>query len=208
MPKGSEELTSARKDEIITACAKLYETMFFKDITLKDIAACTSFTRPSIYNYFHTKEEIFLALLQREYELWAEELDGLRPSGAADSRIEFAQKAARSLERRGRLLRLLATSLYDLEENSRIERLVDLKTAFGASIKALDCCLGRFCPDMSGEERGEFISLFLPLMNGIYPYTESTAKQREALGLANVHFECRSIYDIVFPITKKLLKAD
>ena len=33
MPKGSEELTNARKEEIINACASLYETMGFKDIT-------------------------------------------------------------------------------------------------------------------------------------------------------------------------------
>ena len=62
MPKGSPELTSARKEEIISACRKLYETMSFKDITLKEIGQQTSFTRTSIYNYFETKEEIFLAL--------------------------------------------------------------------------------------------------------------------------------------------------
>ena len=65
MPKGSEELTRAREDEIISACAALYETMGFKDITLRDIGEKTSFTRTSIYKYFQTKEEIFLALLQR-----------------------------------------------------------------------------------------------------------------------------------------------
>ena len=69
MPAASEELTRARKDEIVNACAQLYETMSFKDITLRDIGARTSFTRTSIYNYFQTKEEIFLALMQREYEL-------------------------------------------------------------------------------------------------------------------------------------------
>lgn len=74
MPKGSEELTNARKNEIISACAALYETMSFQDITLKEIGKQTSFTRTSIYNYFHTKEEIFLALLQREYEMWSIDL--------------------------------------------------------------------------------------------------------------------------------------
>ena len=37
MPKGSTELTKARKDEIVSACRKLYETMSFKEITLKEI---------------------------------------------------------------------------------------------------------------------------------------------------------------------------
>jgi len=34
MPKGSPERTAARKEEIINACEKLYQTMSFKDITL------------------------------------------------------------------------------------------------------------------------------------------------------------------------------
>ena len=70
MPKGSEELINARKEEIVNACAGLYETMGFKEITIRDIGAKTTFTRTSIYNYFQTKEEIFLALLSREHEAW------------------------------------------------------------------------------------------------------------------------------------------
>ena len=75
MYKGSEALTNARKEEIIDACAALYETMGFRDITIRDIGARTSFTRTSIYNYFQTKEEIFLALLQREHEAWIADLE-------------------------------------------------------------------------------------------------------------------------------------
>lgn len=48
MPRGSAELTNARREEIISACKELYKTMSFKDITIKEIANYTSFTRPSI----------------------------------------------------------------------------------------------------------------------------------------------------------------
>ena len=75
MPKGSAELTNSRREEIIAACRKLYQTMSYREITIKEIAEETSFTRPSIYNYFETKEEIFLALFQTEYEAFAEELN-------------------------------------------------------------------------------------------------------------------------------------
>ena len=51
--------------------------MSFRDITLKEIGQRTSFTRTSIYNYFQTREEIFLALTQREYEAWTADLDAL-----------------------------------------------------------------------------------------------------------------------------------
>ena len=64
MPKTSPEYMENRRNEIINACKKLYETMDFKDITIKEISTATSFSRPSIYNYFETKEEIFLAIFQ------------------------------------------------------------------------------------------------------------------------------------------------
>ena len=50
MAKASEGLTAARRAEIVDACAALYETMGFRDVTIRDIGAKTSFTRTSIYN--------------------------------------------------------------------------------------------------------------------------------------------------------------
>ena len=121
MPKGSTELTNARREEIISACEKLYQTMSFKEITLKDIAGATSFTRTSIYNYFQTKEEIFLALMQKEYEAWTAELDALASDYTAMSAESFSGMLAHSLEKRSMLLKLLSMNLFDMEDNSRPE---------------------------------------------------------------------------------------
>lgn len=205
MPKGSPELTQARRDEIISACAKLYETMSFKEITIKEIANFTSFTRPSIYNYFQTKEEIFLALFGREYETWVKDLNEQQPSGTRDGRLEFAEKIAHTLERRELLLKLLSTNLYDMEENSRLEKLVEFKVAYGASLEAAADCLARFVPDMETQERTEFISSFFPLVYGIYPYAVITEKQREAMDRAKVNYTRMSIYEFAYLGARKLL---
>ena len=92
MPKGSEKLTNARRQEIIDACEQLYEVMPFKDITLGEIGAKTSFTRTSIYNYFRTKEEIFLALLEREFRTWSSDLASLAEQSFPQR--EFASRFA------------------------------------------------------------------------------------------------------------------
>ena len=63
MFKGTPELIEKRREEIINACEQLYQTMSFKEITLKEIGNVTSFSRPTIYNYFQTKEEIPLRFL-------------------------------------------------------------------------------------------------------------------------------------------------
>lgn len=91
MARGSPELTTARKEEIIAACAELNDSMSFKEITIKEIGAAASFTHTSIYNYFETKVEFFLALLQKEYELWVETMDAVICAASSDLRHRTEQ---------------------------------------------------------------------------------------------------------------------
>ena len=205
MPKGSEELTNARKEEIINACASLYETVSFKDITIRDIGEKTSFTRTSIYNYFQTKEEIFLALLQREYERWNETLRKIWREHDAMTDAEFADALAHSLEERATLLKIMSMNHYDMEENSRMERLVEFKKAYGRSLAEVREGLDKFFPDMTVQDKQDFIFSFFPFMFGIYPYTVVSEKQRKAMEQAGVNYVYMSIYEITFAEVKKLL---
>ncbi|HAE44934.1 MAG TPA: TetR family transcriptional regulator [Lachnospiraceae bacterium] len=205
MPKGSPELTAARREEIVNACEKLYKTMSFKDITLKEIGKVTTFTRTSIYNYFQTKEEIFLALFEREYDRWNEELEEIFEENEVLTREQLADKIAVSLENRKQLLKLLAMNNYDMEANSRPERLIAFKTAYGKSMKNVRRLLERFCPDMSDNDIQEFIYVFFPFMFGIYPYTQATEKQREAMEKADVNFVHQSVYELTSICIRKLL---
>ena len=205
MSKGSEELIAARKEEIITACAELYKTMSFKDITIKEIGNATSFTRTSIYNYFQTKEEIFLALLQREYELWNGRLKEIRAGHEEMTREEFADALAHSLEERKNLLKIMSMNHYDMEDNSRIERLIEFKVVYGQALGEVRNCLDKFFPEMTVQDKQDFIFSFFPFMFGIYPYTVVTEKQREAMTQAKVNYVYMSIYEITYAEVKKLL---
>lgn len=205
MPKGSPELTNARREEIINACEKLYSAKSFKEITLKDISQETSFTRTSIYNYFQTKEEIFLALLQREYELWNDELNEIMSKFSALTKNEFADKLARSLENRSQLLKLMSMNHYDMETGSRPERLAEFKAAYGNSLKTVMHCLEKYFPDMPIAEKQQFLYTFFPFMFGIYPYTYVTEKQRTAMEQAGVNYVFMSIYELTYNCARMLL---
>ena len=206
MPKGSPELTSARREEIINACEKLYQTMSFKEITLRDIAGATSFTRTSIYNYFQTKEEIFLALLTREYNRWIDELSSILARDKM-SHEEFAEALARSLENRAQLLKIMSMNHYDMEENSRLENLVEMKVAYGRAMSVIRDCLKKFFPDMKSKQVDDFIYNFFPFMFGIYPYTFVTEKQRAAMEKAGVNYVFLTIYEITYNCVIGLLKS-
>ena len=202
MPKGSPELTASRKSEIVSACEKLYQTMSFKEITIKETGAVTSFTRTSIYNYFQTKEEIFLALMQREYELLAEEMNELAKKNETMSADGFASALAHSLESHEQLLKLLAMNHYDMEENSRPERLTEFKVAYGASLDAVRVCVKKFFRETDCES---FIFVFFPFLFGVYPYSVATQKQLDAMRDAKMEFRMHSIYEIIYSCVMQLL---
>lgn len=205
MPKGSAELISSRKDEIVQACAKLYETLGYKDITIKEIAGFTSFTRPSIYNYFQTKEEIFLAYLQREYQDWVDDLSALSRTEGKLTRLMLAEGIARSLEKRGNMLKLLSMNLNEIEANSRLENLIEFKFVYGDALRTMKKCLKHFCPDMSETDIDDFVFTFFPFLFGIMPYTQPTEKQIKAMDAVGTEYSLRSIYEIAYTGAKRLL---
>ena len=208
MPAGSEALTQARKEEIVNACAALYETMGFREITLNDIGKRTSFTRTSIYNYFHTKEEIFLALLQREHEAWAEDLEAILRGHETLCAAAFADAFARTLEKRERMLKLMCMNLYDMEGNSRLENLAAFKVAYARTKDAVAACLRKFFPQMGEAGVEAFVYILFPFLFGIYPYTTTTEKQKAAMEMARVSVVPHTIYEIARSLVGKLLPTD
>ena len=207
MPKGSKELTKARKDEIVNACAELYDKMPYKEITPGKISELTSFTRTSIYNYFKTREEIFLALLQREYEEWTRALTALAESKSALDADGFAREIAHSLSCRGRMFKLLSVNIYEIEAESREENLVLFKRAYGAAIESLRACLRRFFPALEKADEEVFVYAFLPFLFGVYPYAHATQKQISAMQKAGVEVPSLSEFSLVSDFLKALLKG-
>ena len=207
MPKGSPELTAARKEEIINACEQLYQTMSFKEITLKEIGNVTSFTRTSIYNYFQTKEEIFLALFQREYDRWNEDLTNILNENEQLTKKELAELISHSLAGRQQLLKLLSMNNFDMEANSRQELLTAFKHSYGRSMQLISMVVQKFCPEMTVSDIQNFIYIFFPFMFGIYPYTEVTEKQRAAMKEAGINYVYQSAYELIYSGLNRLLGA-
>ena len=183
-----KRLIDERKEEIVSACEKLYERFDFKDINIKLIASLTSVGRTSIYNYFRTKEEIFLALLEREYFKWNEDLFNLLLKNEKLSKEDFINKITDSLLKRKTLLKLISMNMFEMEANSRVESITNFKLAFKESISLLEQCLCKFF-HIKDSEAEEITFTFLPFLVGIYPYTSVTDKMKEAINKANLEYK-------------------
>ena len=184
----TKRIEEDRTKEIVDAFERLYAETDFHAVSLKDIARETSMSRPSVYNYFRTKEEIFLALFAREYDRWNASLARMLEKPAPMDADAFADALARTLRGRGLLLRLLSMNLYDMEGGSRVENLVAFKRSYGESIRLVRALLAKFRPDFSAEAREAFVWAFFPFLFGIHPYTAVTEKQRAAMTAAGVDF--------------------
>ena len=205
MRKVTSEQIALKREEIIKACEQLYRTMSFREITLKEIGSITSFSRPTIYNYFETKEEIFLALFQREYDRWNEDLTAILNGNGRLTKKELADRIAGSLAGREQLLKLLSMNNYDMEANSRQELLTAFKRSYGRSMDLMRMLLEKFCPDMSAADIRDFIYTFYPFMFGIYPYTAVTEKQKTAMKEAGIDYVYQSVYGLTYSCLIRLL---
>ena len=194
----SEKTTTSRREEIVNACEKLYRTMSFREITLKEISEETSFSRPSIYNYFATKEEIFLALFEREFDRWNAELEEIHRRKRMLSVHALADKLAKSLAARPQLLKLLSMNLYDMEASSRLECLTRFKHSYGKALENMKRILLKFRPEMTGRQISDFIYAFFPFMFGVYPYTKVTEKQKEAMAQAGIDYKLPTARELIF----------
>ena len=205
MRKGTPEEIARKREEIVDACEQLYQTTSFKEITLKEISKITSFSRPTIYNYFETKEEIFLALFKREYDRWNEDLQSINEENERLTKAQLAEKIAQSLAERPQLLKLLSMNNFDMEANSRQEFLTSFKKSYGGSLRRMSRLLTKFCPGMSVSDIQNFIYIFFPFMFGIYPYTEVTEKQRTAMEEAGINYVYQSVYELTYSCLIRLL---
>lgn len=156
MSRGSPELTQARRDEILDAMEQLLEHKSYRDISMRVIEEQISVTRSHIYNYFKTREEIILGLIEREYRSWLTELQQLEkksPSGVED----FAEGIAASLNNRHRFLNLLSWNTREIEENSRTEPLAALQQVTSDTITCFQRIAAYAMPKLTIEELHIFV---------------------------------------------------
>ncbi len=208
MPRISQEESAARRDEIIDSCADLYRTESYHDITMAQVAKGISFGRANIYNYFSCKDEIMLALLQREHELWADDLDALAKKAPKLTDEKLADGLARSLAAREQMLKLLAMNLYDMEQNSSLDALVQLKVAYGRVVDSLHNLIAAAKPDWDKSRIKRFTFGFMPFLHGVYPYCFHTDKQTKAMNEVGVAKPGMTIRQMVRSLALQLLTAE
>ncbi len=110
-----------RRQVLLSAAWSLFQSTTFDAITVAQIADEAGLAKGTVYLYFKTKEEAFLAVTQEQLERWFDDLDArLAKLGTSDA-ANVGRAIATSLTKRPELLRLLAILHTTLEVKASVD---------------------------------------------------------------------------------------
>lgn len=134
----SSDERESRRQVLLEAAHRLYSERGALP-PVADIAKAAGLAKGTVYLYFRTKEEIFVALLEdsfaRLFSALGPVLDSL-PRGGAAVADEFASRFGRLVAGSGDLLPLAALGNAVLEQNLPVEPMRRFKTALAHGIAA------------------------------------------------------------------------
>lgn len=183
-----------RQTEIINACDALYSKHGYEGVNFKAISALTSLSRPSIYNYFKTKDEVLLALLKRELLHWQTEFLEETAEIPDMSREQFSACLTAGLMRHAKMFRLLSILFSSLEESSRVESLADFYGSVAAVFASIFAQSTRYFPHATQEAKQRLQHEIVAYVLGLHAMTSLSDKRLSAMRLLGAceslpHFE-------------------
>lgn len=182
--RNAEDIALRRK-EIVDACERLYQEKDYHDINLKSIASKTVLSRPSLYNYFSSKEEIFLALLGRYFLHFGSEMeeDFSDPKATFD---ELADKLTETYFHHLRLMELISVHLTDIETHCSMEELTAFKKIWSVFVQNTKKALLVYRPSLKPDQIDFFQKSLTSLFFGVYPIIHPLPIQVEAMKKAGI----------------------
>lgn len=179
-----------REAEILAAAKRLFATTSYDQVSLNGIAREAKMSKPNIYRYFASREEIFLLLFAEERDRFMESLKGdLKRVGPALSEAEIARLWVGQALAHQDLLRLLPQLGTSLEENSSLEHLVPFKKTGFEKMAELAAHHHRLYPRLKTETWGEVLTAFVALMAGFWPLCSENHTVKQAMRHPDVNLE-------------------
>lgn len=166
----------ARRDAILGAAARLIEGADPQSVTLNAIAAEAGLSKPNLYRYFQSREEILLHLFLDDLRSFAAEvagkLDAVHEGAAPETLADMQVDAYASRPRLCRFLGLIASVL---EQNASERVLREVKVSTLETARMLAAALHRARPELPVEQCLWFNSTVALFVAGLWPPAHPSA---------------------------------
>jgi AcrR family transcriptional regulator len=175
-----------RRELLLTSASALFERHGFAGVTMAEIAREAGLAKGTVYLYFKTKEELFLALLDRELDRWSLAMAEALSQRQTWRPAQLAAAAAQALEERHLLRKLLALMGSVLEHNVDYESALAFKEGLARRAWASGALLESVFPFLDQGEGTHLLLRLYGLAIGLQQIAEPAPIMQEVLALPNL----------------------
>lgn len=185
----SKDQIQDRIQEIIDAAASIYNLEGYEGLNFSAISEHTKFTRPNIYKYFKTKDEILLVILKEDMKLFVSSLLKSFRLNKCYSLHEITEIWTAALLEHERFLDLFAVLFTLIEKNVSVSALAEFKKEVLTAQMTLFDLVAQLYPKADSDSVKDFINAQFTLAFGLYPMTKLTGLQLEAIQLSGMDYK-------------------
>ncbi|CAN91878.1 MULTISPECIES: TetR/AcrR family transcriptional regulator [Sorangium] len=213
-----EEQKEERRRFIIDAAWQLFQETPYPEVTMAQVAERTRLAKGTLYLYFTTKEELFLAVVDQELAKWFHDVDihlthfcasrgdasaaGPRPSRARrgapgapaeDAPASVASILSTTLAARDAMTRLLGILHSVLEQNVSYEAALRFKLSLLGHVERTGVLLERCLPSLAPGHGGPTLIRMYALLIGMRQVCDPSdvirdIRSRPDMGLFRINF--------------------
>lgn len=193
--RSSQEKLERREDILATALAMYQAAPSFAGFTMSALAERAGLAKGTLYLYFRTKEELFLALADDLFAHWFDEIDaGLADDAGAWSRERVAALLMRVTAGHTTLARLLSILATIVEHNVPFEAASAFKRRAFERAVATGALIERRLPFLTAGQGARFLVWLHALVIGFWQLHEPSDTIRRilqdpAMAPARIDFE-------------------
>ncbi len=166
-----------RKQEITKCALDIYKKQGYQEVNFSNIAKSTKFTRPTIYTYFKTKEEILLLLILQYAKIATNLLEKNIAKKDTFSIEEISDIFADIFISVPEYIELYSILYTIIAPNTSIEALANFRKEFLAYEVPFAALLRKAYPNISDHDVHHFLVMYHSLACGHYPMATSKTMQ-------------------------------
>ncbi|QDV40808.1 Fatty acid metabolism regulator protein [Stieleria neptunia] len=175
------EQKAERISTILDAAAELLDDNEYDTISMRDVAKRAGLGKASLYHYFKTKEEVFLALYREELERWLETVTTGLGRLRKPTPTRVAEMLTSALQRHQRFCRLMVLFAAVLERNLSQAFLVEFKRSLLEPAEAFAGTIQSVTPHFSIEDAKDFAFQHHALVAGLWPIAHPSPQVESVL---------------------------
>lgn len=173
-----------RRQTILDSAWKIFQRSSYESVTMDAVARETSLAKGTLFLYFRTKEELFLAVTAQQLSGWFASIDeALTQISGAAAKEQVIALMADSLRERSGFTRLLAILSTVLEQNVTYESALEFKRQLLGSMLHTGAELERCLPFLNPGEGAHLLMQCQAIVVGLWHLCDPAPMSKQVIAL-------------------------